>query len=232
VAGSRSRSNHRPRSTRPAPKRRSQATRPRADIGKTQAKNGIGGVTAGASTFAVVALSILVKEVMQHPIASTIIGLLSVCVAVFTVHCWIRLRNQRRLEALAQAREIARYHAMNFADFERALAFLCQRDGCTGVQVVGGAGDLGADVVAYLPDGRKLVIQAKRYAPNNAVTGPHLQKFGGTCFNVHQAQIAAVVTTSRFTRQAQEYAAHMNIRLVDESGLAVWASETGPPPWH
>ncbi|HWE91000.1 MAG TPA: restriction endonuclease [Pseudonocardiaceae bacterium] len=117
-------------------------------------------------------------------------------------------------------------------EFEHALAFLCVRDGCTGVQVVGGAGDLGADVIAFAPDGRKIVLQAKRYGSASKVGGPALQRFGGTCFNVHQAHIAAVVTTSVFTKQAWQYAAHMGIRLFDQHGLAAWATRTGPAPWH
>jgi Restriction endonuclease len=62
--------------------------------------------------------------------------------------------------------------------------------------VTGKAGDLGADVKAVTPDGRVLIIQAKRYVMGNMVSSPDLQKFGGTCYKVHQAQVAAVVTTS------------------------------------
>lgn len=58
-----------------------------------------------------------------------------------------------RIRSLLSA-EIARYHAMVPAEFERAVAFLCERDGCTGVRVVGGAGGLGADVIATAPDCR------------------------------------------------------------------------------
>ncbi|MFF3568627.1 restriction endonuclease [Nocardia jiangxiensis] len=43
---------------------------------------------------------------------------------------------------------------MSPRDFEYALAALCRRDGCSDVQVVGRAGDLGADVLARSPDGR------------------------------------------------------------------------------
>jgi restriction system protein len=121
---------------------------------------------------------------------------------------------------------------MNPRDFEHALAYLCERDGCTSVQVVGGAGDLGADVIALAPDGRRIVIQAKRYGPTTKVTGPDLQRFGGTCYSVHGAQVAAVVTTSGFTKQAVQYAQHMSITLVGEEQLAGWASRTGPAPWH
>ncbi|MEU3278501.1 restriction endonuclease [Streptomyces antibioticus] len=38
--------------------------------------------------------------------------------------------------------------ALDPEEFERAIADLCARDGCTDVEVVGGAGDLGADVTA------------------------------------------------------------------------------------
>jgi restriction system protein len=121
---------------------------------------------------------------------------------------------------------------MGPAEFEQALALLCARDGCTHSQVAGRAGDLGADVIAFAPDGRKIVLQAKRYGPTTKVGGPDLQRFAGTCFNVHQAGVAAVVTTSTFTKQASELATHMGIRLVDARALAAWASRTGPAPWH
>jgi len=127
---------------------------------------------------------------------------------------------------------IAPYMSMSPREFEEALAFLCTRDGCTGARVVGGAGDLGADVIATTPDGWALVIQAKRYSHTNLVTGPDLQKFGGTAFAVHRADVAAVVTTSGFTKQAIAYAGQMGILLLDQDALARWAARTGPAPWH
>ncbi|MFF1300236.1 MULTISPECIES: restriction endonuclease [unclassified Streptomyces] len=120
---------------------------------------------------------------------------------------------------------------MGSREFEHAVAFLCERDGCLGVRVVGGAGDLGADVVADAPDGRRVVIQCKRYGPTTKVGSPDLQRFGGTCHSVHGAQVAAVVTTSVFTKPAAQYASGTGIRLVDEAALAAWATRTGPPPW-
>jgi restriction system protein len=141
-----------------------------------------------------------------------------------------RLQEQRRLWAI-RAQRAQDYLLMHPKEFEHALAFLCERDGCRSVQVVGGAGDLGADVIAMTPTGQRLVIQAKKYAPHNLVKGPDLQKFGGTCYNVHQAGVAAVVTTSGFTKQAREYAGHMRIRLYGQQELGAWASRTGPPPW-
>jgi hypothetical protein len=52
---------------------------------------------------------------------------------------------------------------MDDREFEQYIAGLCRRDGCTDVQRVGGAGDLGADVIGYLPDGRKIVASAARW---------------------------------------------------------------------
>lgn len=160
-------------------------------------------------------------------------------VAITVGRAKLRAERQRQIEwqqyqaiQAIRSREIGTYHLMNPREFEHALAYLCERDGCLGVQVVGGAGDLGADVIATAPDGRRIVIQAKRYGPTTVVSGPDLQKFGGTCYAVHGAQVAAVVTTSRFTKQAQQYAAHMGIRLWDNDALAGWASRTGPAPWH
>lgn len=150
---------------------------------------------------------------------------------------WTRRQQQQALALqqaqiqAARAAEIATYHQFSAAEFEQAIAYLCQRDGCTSVQVVGGAGDLGADVIATTPDGRRLILQCKRYTPGHQVTGPDLQKFGGTCYSVHQAGVAAVVTTSGFTKQARQYAGHMRIGLWDNDALAGWASRTGPAPW-
>ncbi|MFD9561286.1 restriction endonuclease [Streptomyces sp. NPDC059994] len=124
------------------------------------------------------------------------------------------------------------YGAMDAVAFEQAIAALCERDGCADVQVVGGAGDLGADVLATAPDGRSVVIQCKRYGPVNKVGSQELQRFGGTCFAVHEAQVAAVVTTGEFTQPAVEYAEQCGIRCVDHERLAAWTDGTGPAPWN
>jgi restriction system protein len=144
-----------------------------------------------------------------------------------------RIEDERYAQVLeVQSREIARYHILGPTEFEHAIAYLCQRDGCTDVEVIGGAGDLGADVVATAPDGRRIVIQCKRYGPTHKVGSPEMQRFGGTCYAVHHAHIPVMVTTSTFTRQAVSYADAQRIRLYDEQALAGWATQTGPAPWH
>ncbi|MFF8929387.1 restriction endonuclease [Streptomyces longwoodensis] len=117
-------------------------------------------------------------------------------------------------------------------EFEEEIAALCTRDGCTGAEVVGGAGDLGADVVAWTPDGRRLVIQCKRYCDGNKVGSQDLQRFGGTCFTVHEADLAVVVTTSDFTQPALEYAEQCGILCVGEEDLRGWMAGTAAAPWQ
>ncbi|WP_455355690.1 restriction endonuclease [Streptomyces sp. SYSU K217416] len=123
------------------------------------------------------------------------------------------------------------YAAMDPESFEQAIAALCERDGCQDVEVVGGAGDLGADVLATTPDGRRIVIQCKRYGPLNKVGSQDVQRFGGTCFAVHEAHVAAVVTTGEFTQPAADYAEQCGIRCIDHQELVAWTDGTGPAPW-
>ncbi|MFD3533691.1 restriction endonuclease [Streptomyces sp. NPDC058664] len=123
-------------------------------------------------------------------------------------------------------------HAAVDADgFEHTVAALCVRDGCTAVEVVGGAGDLGADVIAVTMNGRRVVLQCKHYAEDNHVGSQDLQRFGGTCFTIHEADVAVVVTTSAFTAPAVEYAATCGIVCVDGEALAAWTDRTAPAPW-
>lgn len=176
----------------------------------------------------------LLSWVATTPAVQPVVALVLVGIGVLAA----RRRSARQAREAEHARvlalqstEVARYHVMDPRTFEEAIAYLCHRDGCSDARRTGGAGDLGADVVAIAPDGRRIVIQCKRYGPTTNVGSGDLQRFGGTCYNVHGAQVAAVVTTSRFTKPATGYARTMGIHLFDQQALAAWASRTGPAPW-
>ncbi|CAL9339954.1 hypothetical protein SUDANB6_00250 [Streptomyces sp. enrichment culture] len=124
------------------------------------------------------------------------------------------------------------YDALGPDEFEHAVAALCVRDGCRETEVVGGAGDLGADVLAVAPDGRRVVIQCKRYGDGTTVGSQDVQRFGGTCFAVHRADVAVVVTTSGFTAPALDYAEQCGIVCLDGQDLRAWRDGTGPRPWE
>ncbi|MFK0118067.1 restriction endonuclease [Streptomyces sp. NPDC090994] len=115
--------------------------------------------------------------------------------------------------------------------FEHAVAALCARDGCPETEVVGGPQDLGADVLARTPDGRRMVVQCKRYGDGHKVGSQDMQRFGGTCFTVHEAEVAVLVTTSDFTAPALSYAQQCGIVCVNGEELDAWSDGTGPAPW-
>ncbi|MFH7339945.1 restriction endonuclease [Streptomyces sp. KHY 26] len=124
------------------------------------------------------------------------------------------------------------YAGLDPEGFERAVAGLCLREGCREVEVVGGAGDLGADVVAVTAEGLRVVIQCKQYGDSHKVGSQDLQRFGGTCFTIHEADVAALVTTGEFTAPALDYARQCGIVCVDGAELEAWRRGTGPSPWH
>ncbi|MFI7178942.1 restriction endonuclease [Streptomyces spororaveus] len=123
-----------------------------------------------------------------------------------------RLADQARVQAV---RSMEAVWAMGPREFEEYVADLCRRDGCTEVLRVGAANDLGADVMGQLPDGRKLVVQCKRYAKHRTVGSPDLQKFNGTARSEHGADVPLFVASCKFTKQARAFAARHGLVLVD-----------------
>ncbi|MEU0992153.1 restriction endonuclease [Streptomyces sp. NPDC005953] len=115
---------------------------------------------------------------------------------------------------------------MNPLEFEEHVAELCRRDGCTEVRRVGAANDLGAEVVGRLPDGRKLVVQCKRYAKHRTVGSPDLQRFNGTARSEHGADVPLFVASCKFTKQARAFATRHDLVLVDVDLLGFWHSGT------
>ncbi|OON80087.1 restriction endonuclease [Streptomyces tsukubensis] len=134
-----------------------------------------------------------------------------------------RLAEEARVRAL---RSMEGIWLLDGRGFEEYVAELCRRDGCTEVRVAGGAGDLGADVTGRLPDGRKLVIQCKRYAKHRTVGSPDLQRFNGTARDEHGADVPLFVASCKFTRQAREFAARRALVLFDVDLLGFWNSGT------
>ena len=129
-------------------------------------------------------------------------------------------RAQRQAE---RDRMVAAADTMTGPEFERYVARLMRRTGFREVRVSGGAGDLGADIVARAPDGRRVVVQCKRYT--GPVGDPHIQKFNGTVRTIHGADVALFVTTGRPTTRAYDLADRCGIVLVDRTALGAWAGD-------
>lgn len=179
---------------------------------------------------ALVAAVAAYQWITAHPVLSTLIVTLLAAagIAVAAARYRGRLPRWKRPPALT-----ADPYRMNPTEFEEFLATLCQRDGCTRVQVVGGAGDHGADVLYVDPHGRPGMIQAKRYAPGNSVGNEHVQIVNGTYRDAHACAHAAIVTTSHFTKAAQAYAGRVGIALLDHDRLDMWVrGRIDAAPWN
>lgn len=183
--------------------------------------------------FAAVALYAAYRWVAAHPV----LGALIITVLAATAVSFGVMRMRGRLPRLRRLRRslalTADPHRMSPGQFEEFLADLCLRDGCRNVQVVGGANDHGADVLYTDPNGRRGLIQAKRYAPGNSVGNEHVQIVNGTYRDAHGCAHAAIVTTSHFTQAAQAFGKRVGIRLLDYQRLDLWIrGYAHAAPWN
>ncbi len=209
-------------------------SRNRRGGGRSRGRNGRGRrSTDNTPLWAVVAFAVAAVLwrvgvfVEDHPVAA--VTVLVALVGVLAAAGWLVVRGRRARSARQDAldRNVAVTDGMTGPQFERYVARLMRRDGFRRVTLSGGAGDLGADVTGYTPDGRRVVVQCKRFT--GALGTPHVQKFNGTVWPVHHAQVALLVTTGRATRDARELARRFGIILVERDALAAWATDGVPP---
>ncbi|MEV5440570.1 restriction endonuclease [Streptomyces sp. NPDC052682] len=184
-------------------------------------------------------------------VAAAVIGLVVMVVNWLLAHRWVLVvalvlavlagvgwlcnrQQQARWEAVrAQGLRygLSQLDALHHSAFEEAIRDLMRRDGCRDAQRVGGGGDLGADVKATDPFGRRWVIQCKHRrsgARGSAVGTPDLQVLNGTARPVHGADVAVIVTNGRVTAPALAFAKQQRLYVVDRQTLGVWASNSRP----
>ncbi|MER6154545.1 restriction endonuclease [Streptomyces sp. NPDC001868] len=143
---------------------------------------------------------------------------------LWRVNRLVKKRDQRwrREEAvLAGRRSLAKVDAMSGGEFEDFVVELCRRDGCTEVRRVGGSHDDGADVLGRLPDGRRMVIQCKRYSPRSRIPSREIRDLLGS--RVHfKADVAVFVTTTYFTGPSERTAVQNGVIAVHRDHLGLW----------
>ncbi|MFJ4191900.1 restriction endonuclease [Kitasatospora sp. NPDC089509] len=106
--------------------------------------------------------------------------------------------------------------------FEELCRELLDRDGFTDAVCVGGAGDLGADVLARDTVGRRVVVQCKRYA--KPIGSQAMQAFNGTARPEHRAAVPVMVGLNGFTAPAVAFAEKHRLHLIDRERLARWGA--------
>ncbi|MEK2477121.1 restriction endonuclease [Streptomyces noursei] len=182
------------------------------------------------SAFVGAALLLILLVVFWSVIWPYMVGIV-VLGAVGTLVWWLwrtdrllrsRDRSWRREEEVkAGRRTLAEVDVMSGTEFEELVAALCRRDGCTEVRRVGGSGDNGADVRGCLSDGRTMVIQCKRYAPSRAIASREVRDLRGAQAHF-EADVAIFVTTTRFSRQAEDFAVNNGILAIHRNHLGLW----------
>ena len=134
---------------------------------------------------ALAAISLLVM-VVNWLIAHWWVLVVAVLVLLLGGLGWWQHRTQRaqwqRVRTRALRYGLTQLDALTHRQFEHAIRDLMHRDGCADAAQVGGRGDLGADVKATDPYGRRWVIQCKhrRNGDRGAAVGtPDLQVLNG-----------------------------------------------------
>ncbi|MEV0011058.1 restriction endonuclease [Streptomyces sp. NPDC051840] len=155
--------------------------------------------------------------------------------AVLTGYVMLRQRQERANWQAVRAQglryQLPQLDALHHSQFEDAVRDLMRRDGCQDAVRVGGGGDLGADVKATDPYGRRWVIQCKHRTKGlagSAVGTPDLQVLNGTARQVHSADVAVIVTNGRVTGPAVAFAEQQRLHVVDRQTLALWAAGSRP----
>lgn len=219
-----------PRSRRPVGRTRRPAGR-RTSTGRSRKPSR--GSTSGRLPFGLVAIliggAVAWHWLAERPALLVGVGVALAVLGVAALTLWLAWIRSARRRRTALARSVEATDRLSGPQFEKWVADLMRRTGFTRVHISGGAGDLGADILALARSGRRVVVQCKRYQVGRSVGSAEVQKLAGTARAIHDADIAAIVTNSSFTRPAREVAARLGVGLVDRDVLARWATDGLPP---
>lgn len=117
----------------------------------------------------------------------------------------------KRRRDFENVRELKVLHNLSPSEFEEIVAETFRRLGHR-AKLVGKTGDHGVDVHVRAGNGEKWVVQCKRY--KGSVGEPMVRDLYGTMLH-EEAHRAAIVTTGKFSRQAQAWAQGKPIDLYD-----------------
>jgi restriction endonuclease Mrr len=80
--------------------------------------------------------------------------------------------------------------------------------------------DKGLDVIGQPPNsGPKTAVQCKRYSAGNKITSRDVQQYAALRQQWEDVRGVTVVTTSSFTRDAEELAERLNVKCIDGDAL-------------
>ncbi|MEK5217717.1 restriction endonuclease [Psychrobacillus sp. FSL H8-0487] len=137
-------------------------------------------------------------------------------VGVLTFLMSVTYQSVQRSKELDKIRRsgISEIDIMDGFQFEHYLVELFKSEGYSAVRT-SDSGDFGADVILK-KDGKKIVVQAKRYRNNVGIKA--VQEVIGA-LNFYKAEEAWVVSNSEYTKAAKQLAQESNVKLVNRTEL-------------
>ncbi|WP_083613680.1 restriction endonuclease [Paenibacillus sp. P46E] len=145
-------------------------------------------------------------KTLQGAIIGAVVGVAVVVTLMIMI-------GQKRAERLKKS-GIAEIDKMEGVQFEQYLGHLFRSQGYK-AEVTQAAGDYGADLVLS-KDGKRIVVQAKRYGKNVGLKA--VQEVRGAVSH-YGASAAWVVTNRDYTEQAYKLAKSNNVRLIGREEL-------------
>ncbi|MEU1520361.1 restriction endonuclease [Streptomyces sp. NPDC005811] len=220
-----------PRRRSPAVRRAPVRRRTRRPARRRQrAQDGLVGLLVVVA-LGVAAVVAVVNWLLVHWWVLAAMGMLAALAGCGWIHHRQRSAQWDAVRAQGLRYGLVQLDALHHSRFEDAVRDLMRRDGCPDAVRVGGRGDLGADVKATDPYGRRWVIQCKHRRDGlggSAVGTPDLQVLNGTARQVHGADVAVIVTNGRVTAPAVAFAEQQRLHVVDRHTLGTWASGSRP----
>ncbi|CCK28859.1 hypothetical protein BN159_4480 [Streptomyces davaonensis JCM 4913] len=162
----------------------------------------------------VVSLDARIDQRITHILGKTVVPMFNALIATSGEHrrelielrqdienverklCWHHQRING-LEGGAPTNQVrATIAAMTWQAFERHVAELLRRDGCTDVVVRQARTDRGIDITGRTADGRSVAVQCKNRAARWSVPSADMQKFAGAARAIDRVDVALFVATS------------------------------------
>lgn len=158
-------------------------------------------------------VSILSSLIALYLTRSATISVITLIMVIIILALIIHSIEEAKLTRLRRS-GIAEIDKMTGDQFEHYLGQLFHLQGYNAT-VTQAQGDYGADLVLN-KDGKRIVVQAKRYSKNVGLKA--VQEVYGAIAH-YKASAGWVVTNSRYTPQARTLARSNNVRLVDREEL-------------
>lgn len=122
--------------------------------------------------------------------------------------------------ALASSEILSTLQSLPPRHFEQFIADVWQERQGWNTEVMDAGPDRGLDVIGEPPGGGpKTAVQCKRYTDGNKITSDQIQQYAALRQQWTDVDAVTVVTTSSFTRAAEELAERLDVKCIDGEDL-------------